>query len=44
MPRTINGKFPEKYFKKNAVVEVTPVLKWEGGQVKGQPAVFQGEK
>ena len=44
VPVTINGKFPEKYFKKNAVVEVTPVLKWEGGQVKGQPAVFQGEK
>ena len=28
VPVTINGKFPEKYFKKNAVVEVTPVLKW----------------
>ena len=25
VPVTINGKFPEKYFKKNAVVEVTPV-------------------
>lgn len=44
VPVTINGKFPEKYFNKKAVVEVTPVLKWEGGQVKGQPAVFQGEK
>ena len=44
VPATINGKFPEKYFKKNAVVEVTPVLKWEGGEAKGQPAVFQGEK
>lgn len=44
VPATINGKFPEKYFNKKAVVEVTPVLKWEGGQVKGQPAVFQGEK
>ena len=32
VPATINGKFPEKYFKKNAVVEVTPVLKWEGGE------------
>ena len=28
VPATINGKFPEKYFKKKAVVEVTPVLKW----------------
>ena len=44
VPVTINGKFPEKYFNKKAVVEVTPVLKWDGGQVKGQPAVFQGEK
>lgn len=44
VPVTINGKFPEKYFNKKAVVEVTPVLKWEGGEVKGQPTVFQGEK
>lgn len=44
VPVTINGKFPEKYFNKKAVVEVTPVLRWEGGQVKGQPAIFQGEK
>ena len=26
VPATINGKFPEKYFNKKAVVEVTPVL------------------
>ena len=44
VPVTINGKFPEKYFKKNATVEVTPVLRWKGGEAKGQPAVFQGEK
>ena len=44
VPATINGKFPEKYFKKKAVVEVTPVLKWNGGEAKGQSAVFQGEK
>ena len=44
VPVTINGKFPEKYFNKKAVVEVTPVLKWEGGEVKGQPVTFQGEK
>ena len=44
VPATINGKFPEKYFNKKAVVEVTPVLKWEGGEAKGQSAVFQGEK
>lgn len=44
VPVTINGKFPEKFFKKNAVIEVTPVLKWNGGEAKGQPAIFQGEK
>jgi len=44
VPVTINGKFPEKYMKKNAIVEVTPVLRWKGGEAKGQPATFQGEK
>lgn len=44
VPATINGKFPEKYFNKKAVVEVTPVLKWKDGEVKGQPTTFQGEK
>ena len=44
VPVTINGKFPEKYLKKNATVEVTPVLRWNGGEAKGQPATFQGEK
>ena len=44
VPVTITGKFPEKYFKKNATVEVTPVLRWDDGEAKGQPAKFQGEK
>ena len=44
VPVTITGKFPEKYFKKNAIVEVTPVLRWNGGEAKSQPATFQGEK
>lgn len=44
VPATINGKFPEKYLKKKAVVTVTPVLKYEGGEAKGQSATFQGEK
>lgn len=44
VPVTINGIFPEKYMKKKAVVEVTPVLRYEGGEVKGQSATFQGEK
>ena len=44
VPVTINGKFPEKYFNKKTTVEVTPVLRWKGGEAKGQTAVFQGEK
>ena len=44
VPVTINGKFPEKYFNKKAIVEVTPVLKWKGGQAKGKTATFQGER
>lgn len=44
VPVTINGRFPEKYFNKKAVVEVTPVLKWNGGEVKGNSVTFQGEK
>ena len=43
VPVTINGKFPEKYMKKNATVEVTPVLRWNGGEAKSAPALFQGE-
>lgn len=44
VPVTLNGRFPEKYMKKKAVVTVTPVLRYQGGQVAGQSATFQGEK
>lgn len=44
VPVTINGRFPEKYMKKKAVVEVTPVLRYSGGQATGESATFQGEK
>lgn len=45
VPTTINGKFPEKYMKKKAVVTVTPELRYGDGQTaKGQSATFQGEK
>lgn len=44
VPATINGIFPEKYMKKKATVAVTPVLRYNGGEAKGQPAMFQGEK
>ena len=42
---TINGVFPEKYMKKNAVVTVIPELRYGNGQVtKGAGSTFQGEK
>ena len=45
VPLTINGKFPEKYMKKKAVVTVTPELRCANGKVvEGQSATFQGEK
>lgn len=44
VPATIDGKFPEKYMKKKAVVTVTPVLRYANGEAKGQSATFQGEK
>lgn len=44
VPVTINGRFPAKYFKKNAVVEVTPVLRWRTGEARAQTTTFQGER
>lgn len=44
VPATVNGRFPEKYMKKKAVVTVVPVLRYANGQSIGQGATFQGEK
>ncbi len=44
VPVTINGIFPEKYMKKKAVVTVTPVLRYAGGEATGEAVTFQGEK
>lgn len=41
---TITGTFPVKYFSKNAILTVTPVLSFEGKEVKAASTVFQGEK
>lgn len=42
---TVTGTFPVKYFQKNAIVTVTPVIKMSNGDsVKAEPFVFQGEK
>ncbi len=44
VPATINITFPEKYMKKKANIDVTPVLMYEGGEATSTPSSFQGEK
>lgn len=44
VPATVNGRFPAKWFNKNAIVTITPVLKYAGGETTGTPQTFQGEK
>ncbi len=40
----ITGTFPEKKFAKKGVLTVTPVLKFEGQEVLGDPVTYVGEK
>ena len=40
----ITGTFPVKKFSKKAIVTITPVLKYEGGEALGEPATYVGEK
>lgn len=44
VPATINATFPEKYMKKNITLGVTPVLKYQGGELTSEGTTFQGEK
>ncbi|MDR0430742.1 MAG: hypothetical protein LBH58_09735 [Tannerellaceae bacterium] len=44
VPVTINATFPAKWFNKNAVVTVTPVLRYQGGEAWGTSYTYQGEK
>ena len=41
---TVSVTYPVKYFSKKAVLTITPVMTYAGGEVKGQPIVYQGEK
>ncbi|MEE0973064.1 MAG: hypothetical protein U0L34_02920 [Paludibacteraceae bacterium] len=41
---TITATFPEKYFAEKGVVEVIPVLKYEGGEALSESATYQGAK
>ena len=36
--------YPEDYFHPKAILEVTPVIVYEGGEVAMEPFMFQGEK
>ena len=41
---TVEVTYPEDYFHAKAILEVTPVLVYEGGEAKMEAFVFQGEK
>ena len=36
--------YPADYFHPKAILEVTPVIVYEGGEAKMEPFMFQGEK
>ena len=40
----VSVTYPADYFNPKAIVEVTPVLVYEGGEAKMKPFVYQGEK
>ena len=41
---TVSVTYPEDYFHPKAILAVTPVIVYEGGEVKMEPYMFQGEK
>ena len=41
---TLTVTYPEKYFHPKAILAVTPVLVYEGGEQAMQPFMYQGEK
>ena len=44
VPATISINVPPKLMNKKAVIECTPILKWDGGASAGEPYTLQGEK
>ena len=44
VPVTINATIPAKWFNKKAVVTMTPVLRYQGGEAWGTAYTYQGEK
>jgi tetratricopeptide (TPR) repeat protein len=41
---TIKGTYPQKYFDTKTILEVTPVLTYQGGETAFEKVVMQGEK
>ena len=41
---TVSVTYPEDYFHPKAILEVTPVIVYEGGEQAMEPFMFQGEK
>ena len=41
---SVSVTYPEDYFHPQAILEVTPVIVYEGGEAKMEPFMFQGEK
>ena len=41
---SVTVTYPEDYFHPQAILEVTPVIVYEGGEAKMEPFYFQGEK
>ncbi|MDE6510001.1 MAG: hypothetical protein K2K99_07385, partial [Muribaculaceae bacterium] len=44
LPATVSARIPAKYFRKHAVVTVTPYVAWQGGEAASASYTFQGEK
>lgn len=44
IPAELTITYPEGYFYPEAILNVVPVLVYDGGEVEGEPWVFQGEK
>ena len=40
----VSVTYPADYFNPKAILEVTPVLVYEGGEAKMKPFIYQGEK
>ncbi|MCQ2166650.1 MAG: hypothetical protein MJY49_04380 [Bacteroidales bacterium] len=44
IPADLTVTYPEKFFAPKAILEVTPVIVYEGGEEALEPLMFQGEK